>query len=362
MDINLLMGELEVAENPGIETFDPRFGDINTLILEGNYAEGAAQAEEIIREGIYDIRLIGYFMYGVFLEQGPGGLPAVFQSLSGLLGDNWNAVGPVKKRKKQYQTSLKWFVNQLHKKLKYEEDKTGDTYNSWVERVSGDDVQEALDAIEIVRPALGQALEDLSGDVTDGLTKVKDWLTTFHKLVYKEPEPEPEEETEALIEEEESVPEPQSPISPAVPTGLPLSGDVAAEGSYHLQTLLNKLSAFERLVKSEKYALAALVADDINEIIDNFDPKLYFPKIFANFSLLFARHVSELISFKQNKNSMDWAALRELYKVDLESFVAFDGEIGFSNTVTSESGTYEESGGHDEQPDSFSQNPYDNDD
>ncbi len=350
MEIDVLTGELEVAENPGIETFDPRFGDINTLIQDGNYADGAAQAEEIIREGIYDIRLIGSFMYGLFLEQGVGGLAPVFQSMSGLLTDNWEAVGPVNKREKHYQTSLKWFVNQLHKKLKYETDKDSDTYKSWTDQVTSDDVQESLDAIDAVRRALGQALEDLSGDVADGLTKVNDWLATFQKLVYKEPES--EEESEESFEEEAATEE-QAPVSQTVATGFSFGGDVAAEGSFHLQTLLNKLAAFERLVQSEKYALAALVADDINAIVGKFDPKLYFPKIFANFSLLFVRHISELISFEKSKKSVEWAALRELYKVDLESFVMFEGDIEFSDADSDGSsggqeGQTEESGEYDD--------------
>ncbi len=302
MDIDLLMGELEVTENPGIETFDPRFGDINTLIQDGNYADGAAQAEEIIREGIYDIRLIGYFFYGVFLEQGVASLTTVFQSLSGLLKENWEAAGPVKKREKHYQTSLKWLVNQLHKKLKYEEDKNSDAYNTWVEQVSSDDVQESLDAIDLVRPALGQALEDLSANVTEGLTKVQNWLVTFQKVVYKEPEP--DEEVEEYFEEEEAAPKEQVQTSSPLSTGFSFGSDIAAEGSYQLQMLLNKLSAFERLIQTEKYALAALVADDINEIVTIFDPKLYFQKIFAKFSLLFARYISEVDLFRTKQGRL----------------------------------------------------------
>ena len=69
MNIELLNNTLEVAENPGLDTFDPRFGDITTLVENGDYPDAAAQAEEIMKEGIYDIRITGCFFYGHFLEE-----------------------------------------------------------------------------------------------------------------------------------------------------------------------------------------------------------------------------------------------------------------------------------------------------
>ena len=108
----------------------------------------------------------------------------------------------------------------------------------------------------------------------------------------------------------------------------PLAGeDVSGvEGSYHLKLLMSKLDAFDRLISEEKYPSAALVANDINTIIANFDPKIYFPKLFSRFSLLFAANISELMAFQEHQGTAEWQALEELYKVDLNSFVNFDAE------------------------------------
>jgi len=43
MNIKLIQGPLEVSESPGLETTDPRFGDIATLVQEGNYEEAGAE-------------------------------------------------------------------------------------------------------------------------------------------------------------------------------------------------------------------------------------------------------------------------------------------------------------------------------
>jgi len=108
------------------------------------------------------------------------------------------------------------------------------------------------------------------------------------------------------------------------------SGDVSVDGSYHLKILIDKLAMFEHLVQADKLNLAALVADDINAILTNFDPKVYFPQIFAKFSMLFALNIDELTIKKEQKKSIQWLALKELYKVDLNSFANFDGEINYS--------------------------------
>ncbi len=330
MDIEPLLGELEVTENPGLETFDPRFTDIASMVQDGNFEAAAAESEQVIAEGVYDVRIIGYFLFGVFLEQGVGALPDVFRAINGMLTDNWEAVGPVKNREKQTANSLKWLINQLVKKLEYEENKKEATWEAWIEEVDSDRAGEAIEELETLQRSTGQALEEAAGDLNEGLMKVRSWLSSFQKLVYKEPEPEPEEEAAA---EDTGPAAAETGAAPRMAAFGFQPGDVAAEGSYHLQVLLNKLSAFEHLVQAKKFNLAALVADDINGIIASFDPKIYFPKIFAKFSFLFARNISELIECEQYKGTVEWAALQELYKVDLASFVNFDGDLSFQTAA-----------------------------
>ena len=203
MDIKLIQGSLEIRENPGLETIDPLFGDIATLVQEGNYEEAAAQSEKILEEKTYDIRIIGYFLYGLFLEEGVVAMADTFFSLAEILNSNIDAIGPVRNREKQIQTILSWLMKQLLKKMQYEERKKSGVWDAWLSEVSSDQVQEALDAGGDLRKALGQALEDLSAPVLDGLMKINEWLTSFQSLVYREPEPEEPEEPDEPDELEE---------------------------------------------------------------------------------------------------------------------------------------------------------------
>ncbi len=349
MNIELLQGTLEVSENPGLETIDPRLSDIATLMQDGKYEEAAARSEAILEEQIYDIRIIGYFLYGHFIDQGVGAMADIYLCMRDLLRDNLDALGPVRNREKHIQTILNWLMKQLIKKLQYEEGKNSNLYEGWISEVSSDQVQEALDAGDELRRTLGPVLEDAAGSVLDGLMKVNDWLTAFQRLVYREPEPEAEEveepekwEEEEVGEEVDEAPRKAERKEPYLSIPRLDEDEIGVEGSYPLKLLIRKLDAFDRLISAEKYSSAALVADDINTIIANFDPKVYFPKLFTRFSLQLAANINELVAFEEHKNGAEWQAMQELYKVDLESFVNFDSE-GINLGASGEAGDYAES-------------------
>ena len=322
MNIDLIRGTLATSDSPGLSPIDPRFNDIATLIQEGHYAEASAGAEEVLKEEIYDIRIMGYFVYGIFLEKGVGALEEIFTAMAGVLRDNLEAVGPARNREKHIQTILTWLMKQLSKKLQYEEDRKTGVWDLWLSEVSSENVQDAMDAVDNFRRAVSQVLEDKAAGVLDGLIKVGDWLKSFEMLVYQEPEPEPEPEEEMVEEEVEvdSVPV-QADRGGFSPNDEGMGG---IAGSSALSVLVKKIEAFDALISQAKMTQATLVADDINHIIENFDPKVYFPELFASFTLQSALNINGLTAFSAEKQSVEWKALQELYKTDLASFVAFD--------------------------------------
>ncbi len=375
MSSELFPFPLEVTENPGLETIDPRLDEIITLVQDGNYESAAAQSAGILEEETYDIRIIGYYLYGHFLDQGVGALGEIFDCLAEILRENLEAVGPVRNREKQFQTILNWLMKQLVKKLQYEESRDSGLYQGWVEQVSSDQVQEALDAADALRRALGPALEDAAGPVLDGLMKSGEWLSAFQRLVYREPEAEEEEpdpEEDWAEEEPEMEAAQQQKVRKAGTLSLSLGGGEGAgvEGSHHLKELMRKLEAFDLLISADNYTGAALVADDINGIIAGFDPRLYFPKLFAGFTLQYVKNIGELVAYDEYKGGIEWQAMQELYKVDLEGFVNFQSG-GMSLGSSGGGGDYgeqqeygdmaeDEDASHEEEP--HQEEPYEDDD
>lgn len=345
MSVDLLKGTLEVADHPGIDTFDPRFTDIASLIENGEYIPAAAQAQAVIAEGIYDIRVIGYFLYGVFVEQGVVALADVFHCLARLFGENWEAVGPVQKREKHAQTSVNWLIKILDRKLNREESKKGDVWDSWLEAASSDDLQQALDQWDAFRLAAAERLAEDAGDTMDSMMKIQSWLHAFQQLVYTEPDP-MDESGESAGEKDEA--KSDAPDHTAIASAAGDPDAVMVEGSYHLKTLLKKLAAFESLVTDRQFAKAAIVADDLDTIMAAFDPKLYFPKIFSRYTLLRAQNIGEIVPFDQSKVTVEWQALQQLYEVDLNHFIAMDADIGFATPASGPHSQYGDQPGQDE--------------
>jgi len=350
MDLEILNQDLQIVENPGLEITDPRLDEISTSVEQARYLEAAEQVEATLSAGVYDIRIIGFYLYGVFLEQGLGGLKAVFQCLDGLLRNNWSAFGPVAKKDKHAQTSFRWLFNQMLKKFQYEESKKSDLWNFWLTTTSSLQVEDAVDAAGELRISLGSVLEDAVGPVEDALGKVVKWLQSFQQIVYEqsEAEPEPSEaEAETSIPDEEYATDDQENADDeyepeersqggaeaySADRGRELASNskedrqenvALVEGSYHLQLLMKKMEAFERLISEQKFPRAAVVAEDINDAIASFDPRLYFPKLFARFAFLQALHIGDMTVYDDHKQTSEWQALKEFYKVDLEGFIEF---------------------------------------
>lgn len=322
MDIEILKGELEINENPGLATTDPRLSDIATLVQAGDFQQAALQSREILTEKIYDIRIIGYYLYGHFAESGLAALEEIFTCLAEILRKNIAALGPARNREKHIKNTLSWLFKTISNNLVYETEKRTEIYSQWQASITPEQVQNILESGSGLQEAI--AMLEVSSDITDVFTKILEWVQVFQNVVHQEQNR--DEEEQQLEVAKETVP--QKEAVKKLSDNFTIEG---IEGSYHMKLLMRKLDAFDRLVEADKLALAAIVADDINNSISNFDPKLYFPGLFTRFYVQFAKNLNSLISYVQFKNSAAWATLQELYKVDIESFIEFDaGNIDFS--------------------------------
>lgn len=348
MDWRLLDIDFAIAEEPGLGVLDPRFVDIAGMIQDANFSGAAQQAQEIIEEEIYDIRIICYFLYGVFNEQGPNALNGVFIILSGVLTRNWDAVGPTKNKEKQAKNSLNWFFKQINKTLENQEKKKEAEWERWLEQTSSDEIYQALDSAGQLKRHLPMALEDNASVALDQLAWTTGWMDSFYRLIYQE-EAEPEEPKSEESEADDDDDTEEQGFNPGdefeapeddreqsldngsehIPQGAQFSpgqgGTLkSGQGSYLLQLLLRKMALFERLIKEDKNAGAALVAQDINRILADFDPQIYFPEIFSGFAGVYALNIEKILPFKECKSSAVWQAVEKFYHVDMDSFAKMD--------------------------------------
>ena len=52
-----------------------------------------------------------------------------------------------------------------------------------------------------------------------------------------------------------------------------------------------------------------------------FDPRKYFPELFASFSALLSSNVSAMAPYWDRRQSLEWKTLQQFYQVDLKKFV-----------------------------------------
>lgn len=329
MDLSILQRSFAVTESPGLDTLDPRMGEISDRVQGGDFVGAAEQVLGLLDEGICDMRLIGYAAFGAFVYGGVAALLPAIEGLTHILEDCWEAFGPVSQREKGCQSSLTWFAKQTMKRLQREEGVQGGTWAGWIASVTPDDVETTVRRLGRLQGAVDERLGGGAAPVLDGLSKLRSWLDQFKNAV-PYPEEEPEEPEVPEVREEAAAsdmqPAPAAASAPPPGWGVPTSWTppaplLAAQGSPHLALLLRKLEAFSQLVEREEFARALIVADDVNETLERFDPTLYFPSFFKVFARMQALHASQLIEFAEYRETPEWRALQTLYRIDVDEFV-----------------------------------------
>jgi hypothetical protein len=313
-DLSLLERPLVVQPEPGLDTLDPRLLTIIELAERQSFREAADRATELLTENIFDIRPISILLYQAFLEGGPAALDQAILIFKALVTDQKAAVGPVKQREKQVNLRIKWFFENVGENFRYHATKKSAEWQSWrttppeaVKRLlkDGEDLVAALD-----HPVYRDALRSVEATIT----RCRGYLADTRPPAAPAPAPAPAAGA--------AVPPAPAAPAPAEPESLdPVVRHVELVVSHRFLELNAKLRAFEDLVARGKHEKAAVVSDDINAMLDRFDPREYFPELFAPYSALVSEHIDTLVNHWSNKDSPGWNALAQFYRVDLTRFV-----------------------------------------
>jgi hypothetical protein len=315
-------------EQEDSEDEDPRLGTVAGLVSKSDYAQAARTAEELLRDGVRDVRIIGPYLFGSFVEQGLKAMPRIFHSASLCLTESWEAFGPREKKTVLANNGLRWLFKTLSRHLLHHERLKDEEWKRWREPSNRAPIEEAIPLGESLMDVCAKTLPD--GDSRQAIRPLLSWLQEHLRAVpaevpqEKEPPlavvPEPEEELDEEPEAQESAPAPQPrPMAarastPASAPGLPISPA--------MELLLRKLQAFDVLVGQQDFLKAGIVAADVLGTIERFDPRVYLPTIFARFFSGLSSHAETLEPMLHNTESLSFRSLDQLYRVDLDAFLA----------------------------------------
>jgi len=304
------------TESQHLAAHDARFLHITDLAQGGKFTEVADAVENLLSEDAYEVRLLGYYLYAVFHEEGMARLPDVLDTLAVLIQKLGGSLPAGDKQLKLLNKGVTWFSQQLMDTLRYHQAKKDERWAGWLKDATGARVRQTGAKAQQVYELLSDPVYRSAAEVSQNLMP---WLREFEKQLAELPQPAAAQAAPQQAPAKAKAPEPtpEEEASPFVRVGQVMQ----LRGSAHLVDLCNKLKAFEMLIERQDFQKAALVSDDILATLEGFDPRRYFPEIFASFGGLLNKHVREIQEYWENKDSVEWKTLAQFYQVDLEGFV-----------------------------------------
>jgi hypothetical protein len=318
MSILLLEGRLLITENPGLDSMDPRYDVIVNCVQEENFIESIRLIDELFTENIYDIRMICYYLYGYWLDNGLRSLNEVLLCLNNVIEVNFDAIGPIANREQNFEKSLSWIMRQIYKKICYEEKKNSSLWQEWHSNIHEEDISQILEAGEILCLNLNQKITDKAVNIINLWNKIQAWMNALKMMIARPLALIPTEtENDSLL----MLPKEDNEVISELHTNEYISNFQGYESSYHMMILLKKITAFEQMIHKKKFDHAALILEDIKQTLSEFEPMLYLPKIFENFVKLQALNINELVAYQQQRGTLEWEVMQEWFKVDLDGFI-----------------------------------------
>jgi hypothetical protein len=305
-------------EAPDLDSSDERLEKVNGLVAKSLYLEAGREAEALLGQGLYDVRLVGPYLLGLFMEGGLAALPSMFHSLSSTLLINWQSFGPRERKDVFADAGLRWLLKVLNKHIEHHERLKNETWQRWCEASNREPLEQALALSEEIFASFNRVLQRNACEAP--FRRLTQWMEGhLQSLPSAEPEPEPGPEPDS---EAEVIAVRASPAAAEPARTAALSSGPTLPVSPALAQLMRKLAAFDSLVERQDYRRATVVAADVLQVVEHFDPRVYLPALFSRFFAGLSTAADEVEPLLQNTDSLSFRAMDQLYRVDLETFLA----------------------------------------
>jgi hypothetical protein len=284
----------------------------------GDYLEAAHQSAALLEKHVYDIRVIGYYLFGLMIEQGIGALPGVLGRVHRLLGDDLARILPEQKKERVVDATLQWLLQTMADRCRYHAAQKDATWSQWMTQLHPGLAGEVAEAIDRVTEDMQRLVDEPR--CLGPLGKLRRWVSD--ELPRSRPAP-VAPAVPAVAPEAPAAPPASAPdVAAPARTDAMTAGAMDMGASPAMQVLLRKLRGFEALIASGDMGRAAVVASDIKQTIESFDPLVYLPALFSTYFKLLHRSMDELLPFWQELDSPSGQALQSFYRVDLDGFLS----------------------------------------
>ena len=305
---------------------DPRLSQVRSLSNRGDYEQAARIAEAILADGAGDVQALSRYLFGVFLAKGFVVLPRILAAF----GRACEAVfaGGDRPASAEAELSLGWLCRTVRDRVEFHHAQKDAVWRRWVDASDPALCDAIVEACAQLAGTVGaaspgsQSLESVAGLGAFARGTLRSLVP---RPLPPAPPPEPVVEPDPLaLEEPESEAALEAPPPPVRPERAKARAAIDEDDAPAMRALRQKLAAFQELVDRGDLGRAAIVARDLERVIEHFDPRVYLPRLFAPYFKRLASSGEALTPFWEGEGSVGWRALEQLYQVDLEAFLEED--------------------------------------
>lgn len=329
-----LQSRITVAAARQLTETDPTLDRIVSLAEHNKFIDAAALAEQLWQQQIYDVRTLGFYLFGVFMEQGLPGLPLILSCIHNSITTNWSHLGPSHNLQRHLDGTLRWlFINMLSQ-LRFHQRKKDEQWKLWLKEWEQLPQQQVLQGTSELAAGLTGVLANpqCCGHLFSLGAILRTLPTT---AAVPDPSPLlPALAADASHVESINMQTQESSAGDAAKTADPGEGGgaraTAASAAAMLtiplsppmQLLLRKLAAFNQLVKLARFNQAAIIYRDIKQTLEKFDPRVYLPVLFGEYFSNLVTHAESITQNLAPKDDFTAQALQDLYHLDIDRFIA----------------------------------------
>lgn len=341
ISITLLSSPLSAPAARELVETDQELAQLTALADRNEFITAAEQAAQLWRQQVYDVRTLGIYLLGIFMEQGVTALAPILSCIELACTTNWTYLGPARSKQKHLDGALRWLFINVANQLRFEKHRQGPGWQRILQQWEQAPQGAILESASRVTVTLGELLPSASsvGQLLGlrGLLAALPMASSPAAAAVIEvsglaTEPDQGGAEMKVLKGQEPAGSTLNALPAATVGGAPGGALGSASGamltlpiSPPMQILLQKLAAFNALVKQSKFRQAAIVYNDMRQSIEKFDPRLYLPSLFGEYFSNIVTHATELTQSLEAPNDFATQALSELYHTDLERFIAVNG-------------------------------------
>jgi hypothetical protein len=139
-----------------LDPTDGRFAAMLDLVTKGEYITAGHRAEQAMQDGLLDMRVLGYYLFGYFAERGPAALPVVYRIVQQALGPAGEAIGPREKREIHVENTLQWLFSAMLRNVEHHAKQKDARWQEWLDGKNRPAIDEALELSNALGPVIAQ--------------------------------------------------------------------------------------------------------------------------------------------------------------------------------------------------------------